>query len=111
MKSLDHYLALPYTTVLKRDGEGDFVARVDELPGCLADGRSAAEALSRLEEAKELWIEDALEANDTIPEPQSDEALPSGKWVQRVPRTLHKKLAETARKEGVSLNQLAMSVL
>ena len=40
-----------------------------------------------------------------------EEVLPSGKWVQRVPRSLHKKLVSTAKREGVSLNQLVTSVL
>jgi len=111
MRNLEHYLTLPYTVILKKDEEGDVIARVEELPGCIADGPTATEALLRIEEAKTLWIEDALEAGDPVPEPQFDDALPSGKWLQRVPRTLHRKLSELAARESVSLNQFVTSVL
>ena len=39
------------------------------------------------------------------------EDLPSGKWLQRVPRTLHLKLSALAKREGISLNQLVVSIL
>ena len=111
-RTLDEYLALPYTKVVKKDSEGDFVARVLELPGCVADGATEAEALDVLAEAQRLWIEDALEANHEIPEPVvEEEALPSGKWLLRLPRSLHRKLIARARVENVSLNQLAATLL
>jgi antitoxin HicB len=60
---------------------------------------------------KRLWVTDALAANESIPAPHTDEPLPSGKWVQRVPRSLHQKLARLAEEEGVSLNQLVTGML
>jgi antitoxin HicB len=111
IKDLNYYLSLPYTTVLRRDAEGDVVARVDELPGCIAHGKDNAEALSELESMKRLWIEDCLGSGQEVPEPQVEEPLPSGKWVQRVPRSLHAKLTGAAKQEGVSLNQLVTSIL
>lgn len=111
MKQLEDYLKLPYTIILRRDEDGDMVVRVDELPGCAAHGKTSKEALERLEEVKALWIADCLERGDQVPEPADDDALPSGKWVQRVPRTLHRKLVQLAEREKVSLNQLVTSVL
>lgn len=35
----------------------------------------------------------------------------SGKFVQRIPRSLHEKLARLAEREGVSLNTLVTSIL
>jgi len=35
----------------------------------------------------------------------------SGKFVQRVPKTLHAKLAALARQEGVSLNTLVLTFI
>jgi antitoxin HicB len=110
-KSLAYYLDLSYTTVLRRDEEGDFVAKIDELPGCSAHGPNQNEALERLKEAQQLWIEDAIEAGDQVPEPEQPLPLPSGKWVQRIPRSLHQKLVQLAKKENVSLNQLVTSIL
>lgn len=111
MKDLKYYLNLPYTVVLRPDEQGDYVARIEELPGCSAHGPTPQEALKNLEEAQALWIGDCLEAGDVVPEPVLEESLPSGKWVQRVPRTLHRKLVLMARRERVSLNQLVTSIL
>ena len=109
--NIEHYLSLPYTIVLKKDDEGDFVARIDELQGCLAHGKDEAEALHRLKEMQGIWIQDALEAGDSVPLPANEEELPSGKWVLRVARSLHKDLIAEAKRENVSLNQLAGTVL
>jgi antitoxin HicB len=111
IKDLAYYLALPYTTLLRRDEAGDVIARIDELPGCIAHGKDEQEALSNLAGMKRLWLEDSIEAGDVIPEPAVEENLPSGKWVQRVPRSLHRKLARLAKDEGVSLNQFVTSLL
>src|SRR5271167_4043355 len=111
-KKIEYYLHLPYTIILRSDDEGGIVARIAELEGCSAHGKTNAEALAGVEEAKRLWIEDALELGDKIPEPTpATEGLPSGKWLQRVPRTLHKKLVACAEREGASLNQFVTSIL
>lgn len=112
MKDLQYYLELPYTVMMRRDEDGDFVARIDELPGCAAHGKTPQEAFEAVEEAMQLWITDCLETGDPVPEPApEEEALPSGKWVQRVPKTLHKKLVSLAKREHVSLNQLVTFLL
>jgi len=111
VKNLDYYRSLPYGITLRKDEEGDWVARVEELPGCTAHGGTQTEALKNLEEVKTAWIEDAIEAGDAVPEPKVDERLPSGKWLQRVPRSLHKSLTKMAENEGVSLNQFVTTVL
>ncbi|HEY7160250.1 MAG TPA: type II toxin-antitoxin system HicB family antitoxin [Acidobacteriota bacterium] len=111
MKDLKYYMSLPYTVILRLDDEGDYIARVDELQGCSAHGKTAQEALDNLQEVKELWVTDALENGESIPEPSSESPLPSGKWVQRVPRSLHGRLVAAAKREGVSLNQLVTSIL
>lgn len=110
-RDLSYYQKLPYTKILRPDEDGDVVARIQELPGCSAHGEDEKEALANLEEAQRLWLQDCLEAGDAIPEPAKQEPLPSGKWVQRVPRSLHQKLAMLAQQEGVSLNQLVTQML
>jgi antitoxin HicB len=109
-KDLGYYLSLPYTTILRRDDEGDIIARIAELQGCIAHGKDEAGALRNLADMKQLWVVDCLEAGEEIPEPE-EEPLPSGKWVQRVPRSLHRQLTQMAQAEGVSLNQLVTSML
>ena len=70
VKDINYYLSLSYTIVLRPDEEGDVVARIDELPGCVAHGKSNLEALDELESMKKLWIEDCLEGGETVPEPK-----------------------------------------
>ena len=111
MKNAGYYMGLPYTLRLKKDEDGDIVARIEELKGCIAHGSTEIEALERLKEVQQVWIESCLESGDPIPEPEIEQDLPSGKWVQRVPRTLHQKLIRLARREEVSLNQLVTSIL
>jgi predicted RNase H-like HicB family nuclease len=111
MKTLNEYLALPYTVVLRKDEDGDVVGRVEELPGCIAHSATRAEALELLDEVQREWITDALERNHPVPEPIQTDDLPSGKWVQRVPRSMHARLAQRADQEGVSLNHLVTSML
>lgn len=111
MKRANHYMNLPYTVVLRQDADSDVVAKIVELPGLSTYRKSPREALENLEEVKRAWFEDAISCGDVIPEPEAEEPLPSGKWVQRVPRSLHRKLVEMARREKVSLNQLVTSIL
>lgn len=111
VKDVVYYLSLPYAIIMRIDEEGNYIARIQELEGCLAHGSDPNEALATLREIQELWIEERLSTGHEIPEPQPEEDLPSGKWVQRVPRTLHLRLTELAKHEQVSLNQLVTSIL
>lgn len=102
-KNLDYYLSLPYTIEIYPSEHGGYVAKVVELPGCITQGETAAEAAQMAEDAKRAWLETALEENIPIPEPAPEEY--SGKLLLRMPRSLHKILAQRAAKENVSLNQ------
>ena len=45
-----------------------FVAEVPELPGCMAHGGTQEDALRRVNQAIQLWIDTAREFGDPIPE-------------------------------------------
>lgn len=109
-RNLEHYLGLRYPITLQAEAEGGFVAEVADLPGCLSQGETVAEAVANVEEARRLWLETAWEHGDEIPLPAA-EADYSGRLLVRMPRTLHRKLAEGARREGVSLNQHILALL
>lgn len=47
-----------------------FIAEVPELPGCAADGKTYAEALSNVEIIIQDWIETAQELGREIPQPK-----------------------------------------
>ena len=89
---------------------GGFLAEVPDLPGCMGDGETPEEALANVASAIAEWIETAQEMGRPVPEPDSLSKY-SGRWVQRVPKSLHQRLADAAKREGVSLNALATALL
>lgn len=50
--------------------DGKFIVEVPELPGCMADGQTATEALENAEIVIDEWIEMAKELGRNIPEPK-----------------------------------------
>jgi antitoxin HicB len=103
-------LKLPYRKVIRGDAEEGFLAEAPELPGCFTAGETEQEALEMLREAMAGWLESALVHGDPIPEP-TPEPTHNGRILVRMPKTLHRRLAEQAQAEGVSLNQLAVAIL
>lgn len=103
-KNIEYYLNLPYTFELSYDPDHAWFIRVKELPGCTSQGETPDEAVVMIKDAMQLWIEDALEEGEAVPEPRPEEEY-SGKFVVRVPKLLHRHLVETSEAEGVSLNQ------
>lgn len=111
---LQDYLNLPYHVMLVRDEEGkggwQWLTSVDELPGCVARGRTPQEAVSKISNALSDWISTALRENREIPQPKSAESH-SGRLHLRMPRTLHAELTRVAERENVSLNQFITDAL
>jgi antitoxin HicB len=92
------------------EDEGAWVASVPDLPGCNSFGTTVTDAVSNVQQAKELWMKSRFESGGEIPEPTDEEDF-SGKFVLRIPRVLHRSLAHQAQKQGVSLNHYASSLL
>ena len=107
---IEHYLALPYDIELRRNADGTFFAQVPDLPGCMTEGECGAAALEAIEDAKRAWLTVALENGRDIPLPRGDNDY-SGRFVVRVPPSLHRDLVNNARREGVSLNTLVVATL
>ncbi len=57
------------------DEDGAYVAEVPELPGCISDGETYAEALANAEDAVRAWIETARDLGRPIPEPKGRRLL------------------------------------
>lgn len=114
-QDLEFYLSRRYPVVLREltDEEGGgWFAEIRELPGCMSDGETPQEALDNMADAKRLWIATALKRGSRVPLPEKDEDNDySGRLTLRMPRSLHRKLAEMARKEGISLNQFLLAVI
>jgi antitoxin HicB len=91
------------------DDDEAWIAEVPDLPGCMADGETREAAIREAARVAEMWIETARKHGRGIPAPSGGE--PSGKFVARLPKWLHRKLQEMAQREAVSLNQLVISLL
>lgn len=60
-----------YHVVLEREAEGGYSVTVPDLPGCISQGETEAEALANIREAIEGYIE-ALKADGLpVPEPHT----------------------------------------
>ena len=110
MSKLDHYLALNYHRRLYQDDECDWIVEIDDLPGCVADGKTPDEAIANSREAMRLWIESRISSGLDIPEPSIAEDY-SGRILLRMPKYIHRRLAIQAQQEGSSLNQYILSLL
>jgi antitoxin HicB len=110
-RRIGELLDLPYRKVIRGDAEDGYLGKVPELPGCVTAGETEAEALTNLREAMAAWFEEALETGLPIPEPQSEPKRYSGKLLVRLPSSLHGQLAERAREEGVSTNQMTLALI
>ena len=106
---MTHY---PLEIFWSEEDEG-FIAEAPDLPGCSAWGATVANAAREAQRAIVAWLEAARAAGREIPQPSVAEPLDrySGKFVVRVPRSVHARLSRKAKQEGVSLNQLVASVL
>ena len=60
-----------YEIIIYWSGEDNaFIAEVPELPGCMADGKTYAEAIANVEVIIDEWIETAKALGREIPEPK-----------------------------------------
>jgi len=110
-KPLDYYLKLNYPITVYPDmEEGGYVAEIKDLPGCLTQGDTLEETMNNIAEARQLWIETVYDSGREIPLP-STETDYSGKLLLQMPKSLHRRLAETSSREGVSLNQYILFLL
>ena len=111
MKQIDYYMNLPYKMEIVPDTEeGGFVALFPDLPGCITSGDTIEEVALDLMDAKRAWLEAELEAERSIPEPKDINDY-SGQFKLRIPKSLHRMLAEHSKREGISMNQYCLYLL
>ena len=95
------YMKLPYTRLVQEmnDESGHyFYGRILELDGCQSTSDTLEELYESLNEAMEGYIETKIENNLSIPIPETPNNY-SGKFVVRLPKSLHQRLAIEAEKE------------
>jgi antitoxin HicB len=105
-KALIHSYPFTIRPLSEADG-GGFAIEYPDLPGCISDGETPEEALKHGSDAVKAYLTNCVKHGDAVPTPSSA----SGQWRQRVPRSLHSRLAAKARQEGVSLNTLVTAMI
>lgn len=111
MKTIEEYMKFPYKLEIIPDTEETgFIASYPELPGCITCAETMADVIANAEDAKKEWLLAAIEDNTEIIEPKNVESY-SGQFKLRLPKALHKTLAEDSKREGVSMNQYCVYLL
>lgn len=101
---------------LPEEDGGGYLITFPDLPGCMADGETEIEAVENGRDAFIAVVSALADMGRDIPAPSfnpADAAAPSasGKFVARVPKSIHAKLTSRAKAEGVSLNTLVLTLI
>lgn len=99
---------------LTEEDGGGFLITFPDLPGCMSDGETMDEAIANGRDAFLAWISAVVDMGKPIPKPASkpmELIEASGKFVARLPKTLHARLVARAKQEGVSLNTLVLTFI
>lgn len=111
MRTIDDYMKLPYRMEIVEDtDEGGYVVSFPDLKGCITCADTIEAAVANAKDAKRAWLEAALEEELLIPEPDDMDKY-SGQFKLRLPKSLHRQLAEHSKREGVSMNQYCVYLL
>ncbi len=95
---------------LSAEEGGGFLISYPDFSDCISDGASIEEAIVNGRDALKSTIA-ALKAKELpVPAPNGG-SVASGKFVARVPKTVHAQLATRAKAEGVSLNSLVLTFI
>ena len=88
----------------KAEGGGWLITWPD-LAGCMSDGETPEEAIENGKDAFAAWSSvRTRDLKKAMPKPAA--AAKPARFVLRAPRSLHARLVERAKEEGVSLNTL-----
>ena len=110
-KDLNYYMRLNYKIEVVEDkDEGGYALSCPELRGCITCADTLQQAFEMIEDAKKCWFTACIEDGISIPEPSRLENY-SGQFKLRIPKSLHKNLAERSRQEGISMNQYCLYLL
>lgn len=108
MHNLDDY---PFEIrPLSAEEGGGFLISYPDFSECISDGETVQQAIANGREALAGLIATLEGMGRPVPEPNSG-GVASGKFVARVPKTIHAQLATRAKAEGVSLNTLVLTFI
>ncbi|WP_420645774.1 toxin-antitoxin system HicB family antitoxin [Candidatus Leptofilum sp.] len=108
MRDLNQY---PFEIqILSEEDGGGYLISFPDFSECISDGDTIEEAIQNGLDALKETIAALESMNLPVPEPGSGGSY-SGKFVQRVPKSLHARLVARAKQEGVSMNTLVNTFL
>lgn len=111
MRTIDEYMDLSYRMEIVEDhDEGGYVVSFPDLKGCITCAETIEKAIENSKDAKRAWLEAMIEDGYEIPEPDDLEKY-SGQFKLRIPKSLHRQLAEHSKREGISMNQYCLYLL
>ncbi len=71
LKTLEDYTNLNYPITFYPEVEGGYTVLIQDLPGCISTGENLQEAMENILDAKQQWLEAAIQYQDTIPLPST----------------------------------------
>src|SRR5580693_7684761 len=92
---------------LTKDEGGGYLVEYPDIPGCMSDGETIAEAIVNGREALRDCVAVFQESGRKVPKP----GIEAAQWRQRLPRTLYSKLTAQAENEGVSINSFVTAII
>ena len=93
---------------LSRENGGGYVAYAMDLPGCIADGETPAQALEELRQAIDEWIAEAVRLGREVPPPGS--AAKRAKREKEALKNLAAQQHDSIRKLGSSFKEHRMDI-
>ena len=100
-----------YALEIEQEEDGTWTVAVPDLPGAVAAAAGPVEAIAEVGDAIDAWIAAARAQGATVPLPTPAADQFSGRFVVRVPRSLHRAATQRAAREGVSLNTYCVTAL
>ena len=95
---------------LAADEGSGYLISFPDFAECISDGETVGEAVANGRDALKATIAALKAMKLPVPAPNGG-SVASGKFVARVPKTIHAQLATRARAEGVSLNALVLTFI
>jgi len=102
-------MMMEYTVKIFPDpeGDGDYIAEVEELKGCSAFGKTPEAALKEIETAMELWVQTAKKQGKPIPAPKGKRPHePKKRFNVMFPESLLKNVDEYRGRHGMKRSEL-----
>lgn len=92
------------------DEGGGYLISFPDFAECISDGETIDDAVANGRDALKATIAALKAMKLPVPAPNGG-GVASGKFVARVPKTVHAQLSTRARAEGVSLNALVLTFI